>query len=256
MSRKKQVPPQAPGSQTKSELMREGEVWLVIPGDPRMLRIGLNLAVWLKYLFEDKGFYDQVEVIRCRFRIPLGGRPYPTAKTALEVLERRLDNDLVLRHDRSTLKSLGVVGKRSLSKSFRQAVTKLRRAYELPCRFQYAVEDYVINGKWPKYGAHASRTLIRYWKEQGETRLAVEVYGDTKEADWRKAWRFVERLQGELQLPGGHLFRHKNRYLEDRVAGKRKRVDPVRGQQLEENENAQDYVDRYRLASRARKRSS
>jgi len=211
-------------------------------------------------LLKNQEFFQQIERIRERFNIssggmhPLLGATETATPNQLERNREKFENDMALTYDEQILKKFSYPALRSRRRKFQAALTKLRRDWKLPARFQYPLAVYVRyyakDGLWPTYGTHSARVLIRIQREHGELRMYLEIFGDTKKRDVIKAWNTISTLQRQYELPGQHLYRHEQFYNEERLAAGQKAVHPVTG--IEEERPCSDSAKRYESVKKHR----
>ncbi|MCF7875351.1 MAG: hypothetical protein K9L87_04655 [Candidatus Omnitrophica bacterium] len=170
--------------------------------------------------------------IRGRFAIPERGfRKIPKRidKNKTEETKRfwrkRFSNRLVLLFSDKELKEVKIRRKSKRDK-FQKAITGLRQKLDLPNRFQETLRDYVMFGVFQPF-AYKSRCIVWQVKDEEEGRVFIEIFGDTKETDIRKAWKVIKdlKLQKKAKLKGRQLFRYKGYYINKEISHENKKKE-------------------------------
>lgn len=174
----------------------------------------------LKVAFKNPDVEKQIMKIRDKFKIPAFGMKCPGFSSKHSLDERKMRYRrfflpfMALSHDDKKLKELRIKV-RSKKTEYQKEITKLRKELKLPMRFQHDLAySVVLHNKFPGISPCDSPCLIRIFDDDGEKRIMLEVFGDTKREHLLKAWKYLENLKGEYALKGNHLFRYSNYYAD------------------------------------------
>lgn len=179
----------------------------------------------LEYLFKNPEFFKQVRSIRAKFDIPAYG---------IKDYQKNFELFARLSFEDEYLKTLGIK-KTSKYQQLQKYITSLIENFELPERFRYALQDYVLGNKFPTTSSHLSRCCIRVYDDEGQKRVFIEVFGDTQKEDLVKAWPDIKSTKTKYGIKGGHLFRYENFFRDKLIESGQKPVDKE-GDSIEDDE--------------------
>jgi len=175
----------------------------------------------LKPLFKNERLIKRVQDIRGKFKLPASGiKKFLGVTDKVTSLEekrnkQKFENWMSLKFTDSELKSMRIKIK-SNKEQYLKEVKALRQEFDLPSRYDNLFATMLIPfGKFPNsVGEHLAKCLVRVYKDNGENRIFIEIFGDTTKADVEKAWDLAElnNLKKRFKLKGGQFFRHKNYY--------------------------------------------
>lgn len=203
-------------SQTQSSSLRESsevdDEIIVIPGPQERLKARTQHDFYtLKHLFRNPNTFQQLNAIRTKFGIPLGGFRDPPGTTdqiaPQDILHVRQNfkRTMALIYDTETLRTLHVRTP-SRRRSFQKSITSFMHEHELPARFRDALTIYVMyyhhkgKGLWPIIGTHSSRVLCHLRRQGDKWQLHLEVFGDTKQEDLKEIWPDIRGLKRQHEL--------------------------------------------------------
>lgn len=188
----------------------------------------------LKAAFKNPDVEKQIMKIREKFNIPASGIKRPGFSSKHSPSERKTIHKIflvlmALSHDDKKLKELKIKVK-SRKTEYQGEITKLRKELKLPIRFQHDLAySVVLHNKFPGISPCDSPCLIRIFDDDGEKRIMLEIFGDTKREHLLKAWKYLENLKREYALKGNHLFRYSNYYTDMSLNIKNDDVERVIG---------------------------
>lgn len=173
----------------------------------------------ISHLFKITEFKNQVTIIRQKFNIPPGGNWLIVGinKRVESHIERSLRKQhktkMVLQFDTQDLRDMKIKIK-SRKLEFQQEVGRLRQKFQLPLRLQQMLINCVMYGGPLRIEPRLPNCLIHIAEHNGEHRIFLEIFGDTRKSNLIDAWETagIEKLIEKYKLPGRHLFRFKGFY--------------------------------------------
>ncbi len=147
-------------------------------------KVGQKNLETLIPLFTDPAFQKDVKSFGAVFGLPHKGEPN----------RKQLEDDLSLVYDDQALASLNIT-RPSRKAAYQAVLSRLMQKWELPNRFEESVSIYIRYGGWPTTYGHVPRVSLTVRHEHAPYRFLLEVFGDTKEEDVRKAWPYIKRLK-------------------------------------------------------------